>query len=446
MEFGNTPFIVGDSQHLQCQYGPQYYKSKPKKGKQLRLQSTRKIGCPAHVVVKHYTLFPEYAIHPDDIEGKSKYNLRLLKEQTLKKLQNEIESGCIKQTTRYWLSLPTVEAHEKAHPVKQAAVFSQKVNPAVAQMIAELVADGITEIDDVKKSLRHRINHYLCKDSPPDPNDRAYFPTHDDLRNHIYRAKQALQHSKYDQENLRLKVLNWKKTHPDANFFFRPRCIDSDCNSTAAESKKEGEVDGPTAKQSQENSFLWIHQQKWQKDLILKYGNTISLIDATHKTTRYELPLFFVCVRTNVGYSVVAEFILESESTESISEALHILHCWNPEWNPKFWMCDYSDAEISALECCFPDTIVYLCDFHREQAWERWVKDGKHGLTSEEADQLLAELRACAWAPPGKEGENIGICYEESVRHLKHSKVWKDHPCVQQWLSTTWLSISQVPT
>ena len=143
---------------------------------------------------------------------------------------------------------------------------------------------GITEIDLVKKALRYRINHHLCKNSPPDPTDRAYFPTHDDLGNQIYRAKQALQHSKYDQENLRLKVQNWKKTHSDANFF-RPRCIDSDCNSTAAEGKKEGEVDGPTAEQSQEHSFLWIHQQKWQKDLLLKYGNTISLIDATHKTT-----------------------------------------------------------------------------------------------------------------------------------------------------------------
>ena len=226
------------------------------------MQGTRKIGCPAHVVVKHYTLFPEYAIHSDDIEWKSKYNLRLLKEQTLKKLQNEIESGYVKQTTRYWLSLPTLEAHEKTHP--QAAVFSQ-VNPAVPQMIAELVADDITEIDDAKKALRHRINHYLCKDSPLDPNDRTYFQTHDDLRNHIYREKHALQHSKYGQKNLRQKVQNWKKTHPDANFFFCPCCIDSDCNSTAAEGKKEGEV----------------------------------------------------------------------------------------------------HAEISALECCFPDTIVYLCDFHR---------------------------------------------------------------------------------
>ena len=405
--------------------GAYFHKSKPKTGKQLRLQSTRKIGCPAHIVVKQYILFPQYAL-PDEIHGKSKHQIRLQKEQTLLKLQNEMESGSVKQTTRYWLSLPTLEAHEKTHPVKQAAVFSQKVNPAVAQMIGELVADGITEVNDVKKALRHRITHYLCKDSPPDPNDRAYFPTQDDLKNHIYRAKQALQHSKYDQENLRLKVQNWKKTHPDANFFFRPRVID-DSNSTT-ESEREGKVDCQTGEQSQGHSFLSVHQHKWQKDLLLKYGK----------------PLFLVCVRTNVGYSVVSEFILESETTENISEALQILQNWNPEWNPMFWMCDYSDAEISALECCFPDTTVYLCDFHREQAWERWVKDGKHGLTSDEADQLLAELRACAWAPPGREGEDIDICYKQAVQNLKESKVWKDHTCVQQWLSTTWLSISQV--
>ena len=64
----------------------------------------------------------------------------------------------------------------------------------VAQTIAELVADGITEIDNVKRALRRCINHYnhyLCKDSPPDPNDRAYFPTYDDLRN-IYTEQNKL--------------------------------------------------------------------------------------------------------------------------------------------------------------------------------------------------------------------------------------------------------------
>lgn len=279
----------------------------------------------------------------------------------MQRLQKEMQSGSIKQTTRYWLSLPTTEAHKKTHPVKQAATFSQKVNPAVAGMIAELVADGITNVESVKKALRHRITHDLCKTSRPDPNDRAYFPTHDDVRNHIYRAKQALQGSKFDEENLCLKIQNWKTTHPDANLFFRLHVMD---DRSFPESDKENNLDDPPANRPREQTFLWVHQYKWQKDFLLKYGSTISLLDATHKTRKYELALFLVCVGTNVGYSVVAEFILKSETTENISEAVQVLCQWNPEWSPKFWMYDYSDAEISALECCFQDTTIYLCDFH----------------------------------------------------------------------------------
>ena len=59
-----------------------------------------------------------------------------------------------------------------------------------------------------------------------------------------------------------------------------------------------------------EQTLLWIHRESWQQDLLIKYGNTITLLDATYKTTQYELALFFLTVRTNVGYSVVAEFII----------------------------------------------------------------------------------------------------------------------------------------
>ena len=62
-------------------------------------------------------------------------------------------------------------------------------------------------------------------------------------------------------------------------------------------------------------------------------------------------------------------------------------------------MTNYSEAEITALEASFPNTTIYLCDFHREQAWERWVKNHKHGLTSDEAEILLDHLQAIAWAP-----------------------------------------------
>ena len=62
------------------------------------------------------------------------------------------------------------------------------------------------------------------------------------------------------------------------------------------------------------------------------------------------LALFFLCVRTNVGYSVVAEFIVQEESAEKIAEALGVIKQWNPSWNPSFFMTDYSEAELLAIE------------------------------------------------------------------------------------------------
>ena len=105
-----------------------------------------------------------------------------------------------------------------------------------------------------------------------------------------------------------------------------------------------------------------------------RYANNVTLLDATYKTTKYDLSLFFVCVKTNVGYSVVAEFVIQSETAQQISEALAILKQWNPHWKPSFFIIDYSEAELGAIEEVFPSTKVYLCDFHREQAWERWCK------------------------------------------------------------------------
>ena len=44
-----------------------------------------------------------------------------------------------------------------------------------------------------------------------------------------------------------------------------------------------------------------------------------------YKTTRYDVPLFFLCVRTNVGYQTVAEFVVQTETKEHILEAIEIL-------------------------------------------------------------------------------------------------------------------------
>ena len=76
-----------------------------------------------------------------------------------------------------------------------------------------------------------------------------------------------------------------------------------------------------------------------------------------------------------------------------------MLRNWNKDWKPPFFLCDYSEAEISTIEQGFPGITVNICDFYRKQVWTRWSRDHKNGLNVHEQEQLLANLRACAWAP-----------------------------------------------
>jgi hypothetical protein len=100
--------------------------------------------------------------------------------------------------------------------------------------------------------------------------------------------------------------------------------------------------------------FIFVYQAHWQKRLLSRYGNEICLLDATYKTSKYDLPLFFLCVATNVGYSPVATFLIPDEKTESISRGLAVLKKWNSNWTPKYFMTDFDWKEITAIETTFP--------------------------------------------------------------------------------------------
>ena len=75
-----------------------------------------------------------------------------------------------------------------------------------------------------------------------------------------------------------------------------------------------------------ETRLLFAHQNKFQKRMLKCYGNSICLLDATYKTTKYSLPLFFVVVKTNVDYQIVASFVVQDETTVAITEALRIIN------------------------------------------------------------------------------------------------------------------------
>ena len=61
-------------------------------------------------------------------------------------------------------------------------------------------------------------------------------------------------------------------------------------------------------------------------------------------------------MKTNVNYTVVAEFVIESENTDQIFEALSVIKLWEPGWNPKYFITDYSEAEMGAINMLFPKT------------------------------------------------------------------------------------------
>ena len=216
----------------------------------------------------------------------------------MKELKEQLErdASSVQITTAYFVTLPKEDAHH-GHPTGEGvAGFSQRMNEKVATKISEIVADGIIDIPQVRSLLRHYVMHDLCKDNPPNPNDRAYFPLDNDLRNHIYMAKRAIQLSCLDQENAMLKIEQWSKTDPDSTHFFRPfiEVNMEDCPAPPPENKtNEGENSNTVHETgSYKQQLLWVHQTNWQKQLLVRYGNVISLIDATYKTTKCELALF----------------------------------------------------------------------------------------------------------------------------------------------------------
>ena len=132
---------------------------------------------------------------------------------------------------------------------------------------------------------------------------------------------------------MQLKIAEWKVQNPTASYHFRPYSLKSPRKHTTTSpqpSVDDNQSGRQPTEEEYEETLLYVHQEDWQKELLTQYGNTLTLIDATYKTTKYTVPLFFICVKTNVSYSVVAEFIIQSESAEQISEALAVIKRWNP--------------------------------------------------------------------------------------------------------------------
>lgn len=149
---------------------------------------------------------------------------------------------------------------------------------------------------EIKRALNHYVNTVLCAENRPDrpdPDDQAYRPADCDPKNHIYKAKRAFELSKLDQHNLKLnlKALTLTRTFSLAR---QPATTENDKHFTSQHNDTSAPENSGGGQFEQ--TFLWVHQTQWEKEMLVKYGNTTTLLDATYQTTMYDLALFFITV------------------------------------------------------------------------------------------------------------------------------------------------------
>lgn len=49
----------------------------------------------------------------------------------------------------------------------------------------------------------------------------------------------------------------------------------------------------------------------------------------------------------------------------------------------------YQKARVKKIVSNYLEAFVYLCDFHREQAWERWMKATHNEVGKDKAEVLI---------------------------------------------------------
>lgn len=221
--------------------------------------------------------------------------------------------------------------------------------------------------------MKRHLESYVVQDifrnqRPPPTTRRRYYPSNKDITNYMQCTRMRQRHSKIDQENLVKLLEKWRVEKQEDSFYFRPckatppvtppdTCSELD-NNLDIEDDTPTDDDIAASDDSSGSGLLFCYQSKSQQRLLTRYGNQMCLLDATYKTTKYALPLFFLCVRTNVCYQVVAVFLTQYENASSIREALAVFKNWNPQWNPTHFMVDFDSAEILALEQVFPGTVL----------------------------------------------------------------------------------------
>ena len=449
--FSGTPFIHLASIEFKCHQGKDEDKKKNNKKKQMKLdklnpsavadhsfvksrfrkQPSKKLNRSVKFIVKKVLFFPSHKVLHENVYNQRKMASKLRGDlMTIKSNSLPINSSFSVECQVAFLTIfPTEQDHAGYHHLGQAAGVVERLDPVVSEKMKELVKSGATTRSEISRRTAEFVQNELQVGDTY--LRRRYNPTPKMINNLISKVRTDSMHSKFDQENVMELKKKWEES---AHVRFIPkgsiRQVEQllDEMETGLMNPNASEFVVEESESTPNSKLCLVYQSYNMQRLYRKYGLHLILLDATHKTCKYALPLYFLVVQTNVMYQVVAIIIIEDESTELLSQALMIIKEWNPEVNPKYGMTDFDDAETLALYHVFPGIILFLCDFHREQAWRRWTKKGENNVVMHYED-VMSKFRRIAHA----------FDPAECDKAIEDLRSWEFFHLVQNYFTNTWL-------
>lgn len=328
------------------------------KRRQIFYKSKKLEKCPARITVREVLAYPKNIIRKN-----TAWCMR-----SMSKVINSERNFYTQK--RFYIKFPTSHLHSHS---SQRTMTNNPLSKEVSKFIQQLSSDGLTSLPGMKAAVNAYANKAFISASPL---NNSYYPSNTSILNHIYRGWQKIIFDKEDQLNMYILVLKWRQKHPEDFFFWRALTVKQDevearlqvaHLSNAEKEFFNTQMSTEFKEEMTDNSVMFIHQSKQQMLLLQRYGD-YCMMDATYKTTKYEIPLFLLGVKTNVGYSIVATFIVASEETSNIAEALSMIKTnmlrRGYTWQPTKFMTDKSVAENNAIRKVFPGTyFTFLIPF-----------------------------------------------------------------------------------
>ncbi|KAL3197487.1 hypothetical protein MRX96_044889 [Rhipicephalus microplus] len=353
-----------------------------------------------------------------------------LKADKAKELQEALdaEQPTVAKETRVYVRIADCSSHQN-HNLEDMESFSQNMDKSVAERIQMLAREGIASVSDVKKCLRYYVHDVLfANKEKPDSSCRAFFPTHRDISNQIQAVLKKDRFSTVDQENARILIEKIRGEQPESSVVYRPYAARSFVGSSDSDNVEEGFAS------ECEGTLLFCFQTKFMRSMLKKYGGSVVCLDATHKTSDYALSLFLLVVKRPSGYKPAGVFIIQFETTHCIAEALDVFKQWCDNWSPQYWMVDYSKAEISVIKKVFPESQISICDFHRLQAWQRWLRRKENNIS--DPDEALRLMKHVASSSNQHD-------FDKAVEVLVDSEYWKNER-FRSYFEEVWLSVKKL--